>query len=229
LFLQYKGWKTVDTLVLSHVHPDHTGGLDIILKKFQVREICDNGRIVYPDKLSLHSLKRGDVIESKGYRIYALHPYPEFYTMRGGDYISENNDSLVLKIEGNKSSFLFTGDIEEEAEENILHLGNWLRSSIIKVPHHGGKTSASRSFFKVVSPDIAVISAGRDNSFGHPHQEMLDSLQGARMYRTDIDGAVKISESDDGVAIKNYREFRLTEAKSVNDEMKNFRLLFETW
>jgi competence protein ComEC len=228
-FLRYRGWKIVDILALSHVHPDHTGGLTSILKKFQVREIWDNGRIIYPDYLSLHSLKRGDVIEGKGYRIYALHPYPEFYTMDRGDYVSANNDSLVLKIEGNTLSFLFAGDIEEEAEENILHLGDWLKSTIIKVPHHGAKTSAWGPFFKTVSPDLAVISAGRDNSFGHPHQEMLDMLQGARVYRTDIDGAVKISESGNGLAIKTYREFQLKEAKSWSDEMKNFRLLFETW
>jgi competence protein ComEC len=228
-FLQYRGWKTLDVLALSHVHPDHTGGLESILKKFQVREICDNGRIVFPDNLSIHPLKRGDVIEGQGYRIYALHPYPEFYTMERGDYVSENNDSLVLKIEGNNLSFLFAGDIEEEAEENILHLGNWVKSTIIKVPHHGGKTSAWGPFFKTASPDIAVISAGRDNSFGHPHQEMLDILQGTRVYRTDIDGAVKISESGKGIDIKTYGQFQLKEAKSWSDEMKNFSLLFETW
>ena len=228
-FLKYRGKKTVDVLVLSHVHPDHTGGLDTILRKFQVREIWDSGRIVFSDNSIVRSLNRGDMIEEKAYRIYALHPYPEFYTRENSECVSENNDSLVLKIEGNNLSFLFTGDIEKEAEEDILHLGQWLKSDVIKVPHHGGKTSSHETFFKAVSPDIAVISAGRDNSFGHPHQEMLDALQGILTYRTDTEGAVKIGGSGKGLEIKTCREFRLKEAKTLSGEMKNFKLLVETW
>jgi len=228
-FLKYKGKKSIDVLALSHVHPDHTGGLDDITKKFQVREIWDNGRIVFPDNSRNRSLSRGDVIEGKGYRIYVLHPYREFYTMERSEYLSANNDSLVLKIEGNNAAFLFTGDIEEEAEEDVLHLGKWIRCKVIKVPHHGGKTSAYEPFIRAVSPDVAVISAGRDNSFGHPHQDTLAALQGIRTYRTDIDGAVKISESGRGIEIKTSREFRLKEAKSLSDELKNFRLVTETW
>ena len=228
-FLKYRGKKTVDVLVFSHVHPDHTGGLDTILRKFQVREIWDSGRIVFSDNSIDRSLNRGDMIEEKAYKIYALHPYAEFYTMENSECVSENNDSLVLKIEGNNLSFLFAGDIEKEAEEDILHLGQWLKSDVIKVPHHGGKTSSHETFFKAVSPDIAVISAGRDNSFGHPHQEMLDALQGILTYRTDTEGAVKIGGSGKGLEIKTCREFRLKEARTLSDEMKNFKLLAETW
>lgn len=228
-FLKYRGRKTVDVLALSHVHPDHTGGLDMLSRKFRLKEIWDNGRIVYPDNLKTRSLSRGDVIEGKGYKIYAFHPYPGFYTMEKGPYVSENNDSLVLKMEGDSLSFLFTGDIEEEAEDDILQLGGWIRSDVVKVPHHGGRTSAHEPFIRVVSPAIAVISAGRDNSFGHPHRETLDALQEAQVYRTDMDGAVKISESGTGLDIKTYRGYRLRETESLSGELKNFRLLTETW
>lgn len=228
-FLRYMGKETIDSLALSHSHPDHTGGLDYILSKFHIRELWDSGRMILPGGLMRRSLNRGDVIEGKGYRIYILHPYPGFYTADGSEYIAANNDSLVFKIEGKHKAFLFTGDIEEEAEEDILHLGEWLKSDVMKVPHHGGKTSACIPFLEAVSADIAVISAGRDNSFGHPHQETLNALGREEIIRTDTDGAVKISETAKGLDVRTYRSFQLKRASSLSGEMKNFQLLFEKW
>ena len=231
-FLKYRGKKTIDIQALSHTHPDHTGGLDYLSQHFGIREIWDNGRMVLPDTVSSikhRSFSRGDVIEGKSYKIYALHPYPEFYTMQGKEYDAANNDSLVLRIEGNHASFLFAGDIEQDAEENIMHLGKWLKSDVMKVPHHGGKASAYQPFIKIVSPQIAVISAGKDNPFGHPHQEMLDSLNEVKIFRTDIDGAVKIHETEDGLETKTYKDFQFDKAGSLTGEMRNFRRLFEKW
>ncbi|MDP2755569.1 MAG: ComEC/Rec2 family competence protein [Nitrospirota bacterium] len=234
-FLKYRGKKTVDVLILSHIHIDHTGGLDYIAKRFEVKELWDGGRLIYPEDFITHrkvkhrTLNRGDMVEGKGYSIYIFHPYPEFYTMYGSESVEVDNDSLVLKIKGNNKSFLFTGDIEEEAEENISHLGNWLKSDILKVPHHGSKKSAYEPFLKMVSPGVAVISAGRGNSFGHPHKETLDALHGAKIFRTDIDGAIKIKESINGLEVKIYKDFQFKKARSFNDEGKNIKRLFEAW
>jgi competence protein ComEC len=231
-FLKYRGMQRIDILVVSHAHPDHTGGLEYLTDRFHVREIWDNGRLIMPDGLSHiphRSLNRGDVIEGPGYGISVLHPYPEFYSSGGREYDAANNDSLVFRIENGGRSFLFTGDVEKEAEEDILHLGKWLKSDVLKTPHHGGKTSADEPFFRAVSPDVAVISVGRDNSFGHPHQETLDALEGAAIYRTDIDGAIKIEAAEKGLEIKTYRDFTMEKAGSFFDEIRNFRKLCETW
>jgi competence protein ComEC len=231
-FLRFRGKSTVDALILSHAHPDHTGGMEYLINRFNVGEIWGNGRLVLPDytrRINSKPLERGDVIEGKGYKIYVLHPYAEFYPLHGNVFDIENNDSLVLKIEGNHASFLFTGDIQEEAEEDIMHVGNILQSDVIKVPHHGGRTSAFKPFFSSVSPAAAVISAGRGNAFNHPHPETLDALDGIRILRTDRDGAISVKESGNGIAIKTYNDFALTKAGSLNEEVKNIRRLFETW
>jgi competence protein ComEC len=232
-FLKYLGKNTINALILSHAHPDHTGGLDYILKRFKVKELWDNGRLIYPDNYipntKHRALERGDVIEGDGYRIYVFHPYPEFYTMYGDEYLEANNDSVVLKIEGKNKSFLFTGDIEEEAEEDIVHLGRWLKSDVIKVPHHGSKASAYEAFFKAVSSEVAIISVGRDNPFGHPHKEILDALHEAEIFRTDLDGAIKIKESEKGFEIKTYKDFQFKRVRLFRAEVKNIKRLFEKW
>lgn len=231
-FLRYRGIKKIDALVLSHGSLDHTGGLNRILNDFNVREIWDNSRLIYSDGLPndiVHRrLERGDTAEGSGYRITVLHPYYGFYTMFSGS--DENNDSLVIRIDGIKNSFLFTGDIEQEAQEDLWHLGRHLKSNVIKVPHHGSRTSASEIFFSAVSPEIAVISAGRKNRHGHPHDEMLQLLEGARVLRTDIDGAIGIREMKDrSLIVRTWNEFRIAEAKSLCDELANLQKLFLSW
>ena len=163
------------------------------------------------------------------YRITVLHPYREFYTLSEDSYSEENSSSLVLKVMGKKRSFLFAGDIEEEAEEDIAHLKAWLPSDVIKIPHHGSRTSAADGFLTAVSPSIAVISVGRDNSFGHPSQEVLENLEGKSIFRTDRDGAVKIVEKGDDLLVKTCREFMFEKAESLSTETENIRKLFTVW
>jgi competence protein ComEC len=231
-FLRYRGKKTIDSLVLSHLHPDHTGGLQYLDERFHVHEIWHSSRMLFPDDSHAPEqrvLERGDVIKGEGYEISVLHPYPEFYTMQENDYVAANNDSLVLRIADTNSSILFAGDVEGEAEEDMLYLGKWLASDVLKVPHHGGRTSAYLPFIDAVNPDIAIISSERDNRFGHPHQETLDVLSGKKILRTDTDGAIKIKKTDRGYDIRTYADFQFEKAYGIGGELRNFKRLFQTW
>jgi competence protein ComEC len=231
-FLRYRGIKKVDVIILSHGHPDHVGGLEYLLDNFSVAGIWDNNRLKYidglPEGISHRGLQRGDIVEGAGYKITVLHPYDGFYTMYShGD--DANNDSLVFKLQC-RNAFLFAGDIGAEAEEDLTHLKEYLKSAVLKVPHHGSRTAASEEFFNAVLPQIAMISAGRKNIYGHPHEEMLEMLQNARILRTDMDGAIGLQEMSDGtIKIKTWKEFQLTEAKTMAEEFMNLKKLFWVW
>ncbi len=169
------------------------------------------------------------MLEGHDYTIYVLHPYDEFYAVSASaEYATRNSDSLVLKIESEDATLLFTGDIEGDAEEDILYLGGLLKSDIIKVPHHGGRTSSSEGFIHAVSPGIAVISSGRGNSFGHPHTDTLERYKraGARVFRTDLNGAVTITGNGRSYVINTYKDSVFKRVEDFQDEMRNLKLLF---
>lgn len=237
-YLWSAGIKKVDYMVVSHFHPDHHGGLIYLLDNFDVGEVWLSGRPtrdsaeflqrVDDKKIIQKILSRGDVLETDRYRILAFHPYNEFDDASPrGEYSNQNNGSLVLKIETHGASVLFTGDIEKEAEENLRHLGGWLDSDVLKVPHHGSRTSSSEGFIKLVSPQIAVASAGRDNAFGHPHQDVVGrySDSGTRFFRTDHDGAVILSFAGGKYKISTDSTRTLKKASGWRDEVRNLKLL----
>lgn len=232
-FLRYRGISRISALSISHADSDHSGGLQYLVDNFIVDEIWDNGRIDYPsaisEKLNIRSLQRGDIVYGRDYSIVVLHPYEDFYSMHS-DTVDENNGSLVLRISGKSNTFLFTADIEEEGEDDLYHLGEYLKSDIMKIPHHGGRTSAHEYFYEAVSPDIAVISAGKNNSYGHPHPETMAIVEDMDVYKTYEDGAIGISELSGGdLRIRTWHEFSLTEAKTLKDEWMNFKKLFWVW
>jgi competence protein ComEC len=232
-FLRYLGKRKIDSLALTHSHPDHAGGLDYLLEKFPTGELWDNGRILYPPdmqkSIKRRTLERGDFIESSGYRIEVLHPYKEFYCSSENQHSEENNSSLVLKVTGKSASFLFTGDIEEEAETDIAHLIDWLKSDVLKVPHHGSSTSVQDAFLAGISPSVSVISVGKNNSYGHPGREVLERLDTTRVLRTDRDGAVKITERGGELIVKTCRASGLGKARNFSAELANLKKLFSKW
>jgi len=254
-FLLGQGVRNIDTVILTHSDFDHSGGLRSIAESLSIGEVWWNG--YSPQKKSnkisnkieklaedlagipFHVVKRGDYLEGSGYRIEVLHPDESFSAKSKGTgkgkrkdkrYRSSNNNSLVLKLTLNNRNFLLTGDIEKVAEEYLVNNeGTGLKSLLLKVPHHGGKTSATRDFLALVAPEVAIISAGKNNRFRHPHIETLKRLAttGARIYRTDRDGAVFIDERDGRFRVRTYEDFRMKpwSGSDWQDEWRNFAVL----
>jgi hypothetical protein len=139
-----------------------------------------------------------------------LHPSASFQPhmkRRGvGEDAGENNRSLVLKLTYGAISVLFTGDIEQEAESFLLQTGHDLRATILKVPHHGSRTSSSEAFVRAVNPSVAVISVQRDSRFGHPHPAVVERYRrlGALILRTDEFGAITIRTDGQSVWVEPF-------------------------
>lgn len=133
-------------------------------------------------------------------RIEVLHPEqgePYVYTIN-------NDQSLVLRLSYNQISFLLPGDIEIDAEKKILESPRQIKSQVLKSPHHGSHSSSSEAFLDRVSPEIIVISVGEDNRYGFPNQEILERYKkiGAKVYRTDVHGAVEVSSDGRTIFIR---------------------------
>ena len=206
------GVKKLDYVVLSHPHPDHMQGLKFVARNFPVGEVWEGSRIESKDYWELHrSLFEKEVpvrfFKNTSYqtvlggaRVKVLaHPQP-------ADKDDLNDESLVFRLEYGNFSILFTGDIGFEAESDILLLKENIKSTVLKVPHHGSRFSSSESFLDAVAPEYALISAGYHNSFHLPASQTLEKLQsrGVRVYRTDFDGTIQmISDEKMGTLLIN--------------------------
>ncbi|MDP2168116.1 MAG: DNA internalization-related competence protein ComEC/Rec2 [Thermodesulfovibrionales bacterium] len=225
-YLGWRGIRDIDALVLTHAHADHAGGLQYILSRFGVKELWDNGQTPYPEGIpegiTQRHLKRGDFIEEAGYKIHVFHPYEGFYTLWGSSDIEKNNSSVVLKVEG-KRSFLYAGDIETEAQDDIAHLGGLLKSEVLKVPHHGLKSSMHQGFLNAVSPQIAVITSKKS------YPGLKEALK-CSVYLTGTDGAVRIEDKDEGLEARLYKDFTLKKTEGdFKEEIRNIKRLFVVW
>ncbi|MFQ5638488.1 MAG: DNA internalization-related competence protein ComEC/Rec2 [bacterium] len=206
-YLKRNGISEIDALILSHADADHLGGLPFIMRNFKVHEIWDNGQAkpteLYQEYValidSLHIKRRvlraGDALSAfNPVRFFVIHPTERFLTDFADDV---NEGSLSLRMSYGEIDFLLSGDIEQEGEKEITRFGDLLKSEVLKVSHHGSRTSSTPAFVNLVEPQLAVISVGELNKFEHPHPEALERLQaaGAEILRTDRDAAV-ILETD---------------------------------
>ena len=202
-----KGHTKVDYIFISHFDQDHSLGCAKIIENLTVSNLILNKQLEENDiykhivsiakqkKVNLIYVKAGDVITLNGVKIKILHPQEKLIAEN-----SINNNSIVFKLEYKSFSILFTGDIENIAEEVILSKNINLKADILKVAHHGSKTSSSQRFIEAVSPKIALIGVGKNNMFGHPNREVIERLQsyGTKIYRTDECGEISITVNNRG-------------------------------
>ncbi len=195
-YLQKQNITHLDYVVCTHAHEDHVGGLsgaltaatagtvmapvtDYDTKAFRnfVSKAAERG-------CSIHVPKAGDTFALGDALVTILGPVKE--------YEETNDTSIVLRIVYGNTSFLFTGDMEADAERDLLDSGAVLQSTLLKVGHHGSETSTSYRFLREVAPTYGVISVGTGNNYGHPHDEVMSRLRDAdvTLYRTDLQGDI---------------------------------------
>lgn len=205
-YLQANGAANIEVLVLSHPHADHVGGLVTVLENMVVGQVLTNcqdySSTVYQTFQDLLTatgvltdcVRAGDTL-AWGTHISATVVNPAQPLIPGDSSQVVNNNSVVIRATYGSVAFLFTGDVESEAEAAMLDRGAEVAAQVLKVPHHGSDTSSTEPFLTEVGPELAVISVGASNPYGHPAEQVLQRLTeaGATIYRTDQDGTVVIT------------------------------------
>ncbi len=182
-FLKSRGITKLDYLIISHGDQDHAGDALNIIKKLNVKKVVLNNG-------STNSLEKKIINTSvKITNNYNL-KYFKVINLNNGFYDNENDASLVNYITFLKYKFLFMGDASRSVEEKIIEKYNLFNIDVLKVGHHGSKTSSSKYFVDKIIPKYSVISVGRNNRYGHPHEESLSNLINTKILRTDSDGTI---------------------------------------
>ena len=207
-YLKHENIREVDTIFLTHVHEDHSSGAGAIIKKFPVREIITAGEpkseyaaVFGISENHLDNLRAGTTGEH--FKIDGVDVEIIFAPKVG----TGNEISNVYKISYGDVTFLITGDLIIENESEMLREGCDVSSTVLKVGHHGSKTSSSEEFLQAVNPKCAVICVGYGNNFGHPRPEVLERLEnlGAKIFRTDKDGLIKFKTDGKKLSVETFK------------------------
>jgi competence protein ComEC len=215
-YLWNQNVEALDIIFITHTDSDHIGGMPEVIEAFDVSKIimpelnAENipttkifeklMNAIYERKIPVQTASQGQMFEFGEIAISVLGPISISSKM--------NNMSIVLRIEHRANSFMLTGDAEFDEENEIVNSGKVIKSDVLKVGHHGGKTSSGAVFLRAVSPRIAVISCGENNSYGHPSLETLERLDrvDANVYRTDWDGTVIIGSDGAELSVSTEKE-----------------------
>lgn len=220
--LKDKKVKTLDVVLITHPHGDHLGGMTALFKAFQIKQIYDNGQAantamyknylknIKTKNIAYKALKKGDTITLGDDVKFAVLSPGKPFTKENTQGVSEsgltNDNSIVCKMTYGTFSIMFTGDAQKEVEEQLLknYKGAELQANVLKVGHHGSKTSSSPAFVAAVKPADATISCGVNNQYKFPHKPTLDTLKKyhVNVYRTDKDGIISIISDGSSYEIK---------------------------
>lgn len=209
-YMNKQGVKSLDYFIVTHPDSDHCGGADVIITKYDI------DTVIMPN-YEKDTVTYRDVVQSLDYKKYSITSPVVGNTYSLGDaeftiigpnkknYGDEtNNYSVAIVLKHGKNKFVFTGDAEEEAEMDIINNKIDISAQVLKVGHHGSKSSSTEKFIKAVGPEYGVISCGENNEYGHPHGATLNTLrkEGVKVFRTDEQGSV-VATSDGNEIIWN--------------------------
>ena len=210
------GDRSLDLVVMTHLDSDHSGGLLQVMDRYSVgavvagpQPVLDHAAAQWEQKVAQHEIRSQEVhagyaIElDDGVQLRVLNPQP------AGAFGDSNNDSVVMRLTHGEVSVLLTADVEREAEERLMASSHELRSTVLKVGHHGSSTSTTERFLEAVDPAVAVVSAGAGNPYGHPAPEVVERLEtkigAAGVYRTDLQGTVEVISDGRSVWVRTER------------------------
>ena len=210
-YLENLSVTRIHLMVATHMDADHIGGLITVLSStIQVDEVLINNQThnsnTYDDFMLLantHTVKsaqRGDMyILTENVNLTVFNPVQPL------EFNGQNENSVVMRLQIGESSFLLMGDAEADTEESLLQSGLEVSSDVLKIGHHGSNSSTTDAFLSAVSPSIAIISAGEDNQYGHPHQETMDKLldNGITVYGTYNSGTIVASANSTSIEVLN--------------------------
>ncbi len=204
--------RTIDLVILTHPEHDHMSGLIEVMKRYKVKNILWTGvlldtaeykewqKLIQEEKANIYIARAGQRIEGGSTSINILHPLEN---IAGKETGNTNNTSVITRLVFRENSFLFMGDAYQSVERDLLGNGAEVDSDVLKVGHHGSKTSSAPEFIEAVSPSVAVIQCGEDNPYGHPHSVTLENLAGIEILRTDLQGSAKIISDGVDYVVKN--------------------------
>ncbi|MCP4050593.1 MAG: DNA internalization-related competence protein ComEC/Rec2 [bacterium] len=219
--LRYKGINKISTALVTHFHFDHMGGLPYLISNIPIKNLLDNGNYIrscsnYYNTVSKYGYERiraeaAQVINlGKNIKLTIFYPFNKPSSENSHNYFhdNENNNSIVAKLSYKEIDFLFAGDLEAVKEDVLVEVyRSMLESEVLKVSHHGSRTSSSRGFLNEVRPLFAVISVGKNNRFYHPSKSVVKRLEnrGVKILRTDRQGAIEFITDGTGLLYKTYK------------------------
>lgn len=228
-YLKAQKVEKLDVMMVTHPHSDHMGSAEKILKNYVVDRVY-LPKVAHNTQLFQNFMK---ALDEKGLKANAAHAGIEipagsavtielFSPTEGKTYNELNDYSPITRITYGETSFLFTGDGENEDEQDaIAQAGLKLKSDVLKVGHHGSDTSTGDLFLSIVNPQYAVISVGKDNSYGHPSETTLDKLKNKTVFRTDQEGNVVAISDGQGISFITQNSGRLDAATPTAEAPAN--------
>ena len=213
-YLKSKKISHLDCVIITHMHPDHVGGIFNVLPKYGINIIYYNGyrpqdneffleliNLAEDLNITMKILNSGNKLLFGKVRLDALSPIKPL----SGDM---NKDSVVIKVIFGKISFLLTGDLNSNGEKRLIEAGCNLKSDVLKLGHHGAEDASSEEFIDKVVPKIAILSVGKNNRYGYPSEKVIARFEIKKipLYRTDLHGTIIIQTDGDNMSINKDRQ-----------------------